>query len=107
MDWEGAKGKPQSSLSQIRPLISFLFSLYMGVLSVVMSVPRVCLVPLEAPGLELCMILSHHVVLGIEPRFYRRVTSVLTNQVICSSSKPFLFLFYLVSDTFNCLFTYE
>lgn len=34
LDWEGAKGKPQSSLSQIRPL-SFLFSLCMGVLSVV------------------------------------------------------------------------
>lgn len=83
MDWEGAKGKPQSSLSQIRPLIRVLFSLCMGVLSVIISVPRVCLMPLEALGLELCMILSHHVVLGIEPRFYGRVASVLTNPVIC------------------------
>lgn len=41
MDWEGAKGKPESSLSQIRPLISVLFSLCMGVLSVIVSVPRV------------------------------------------------------------------
>lgn len=71
-----------------------------------MSVPRVCLVPLKALGLELCSILSHHVVLGLEPRYYGRVASVLTS-VICSSSEPFLFLFYLVSDTFNCMFTYE
>lgn len=69
----------------------------------IMSVLCVCLVPLEALGVELFMIL----VLGIELRFSGRVASVLTSRVICSSSKPFLFLFYLVSDTFNCLFTYE
>lgn len=97
------RGEATELFDPDRPLISVLFGLCIGVLSAVMSVHVCAWCHWKLWNQSyIQMVLRHHVVLGIEPRSYGRIALVLTNRMICSSSKLFLFLFQSLIHLIAC-----